>query len=138
MSAGATAIHTANPDLLITWSGVQYDQDLSVLTTARTNLLTAPCYKCTADGSAVVDRFRRDPVYFDPDAYQWGRAGKLLWEVHLYNTSEDIDTGTRDVIQAALYRLPQRFPRAGCQPRRPWPVGCAVQPVLGGPGDQSS
>lgn len=99
MTAGATTIHTANPDLLITWSGMQYDQDLSALTTGA-NLLTAPCYKCTA----VVDRFRRDPVYFDPDAYPWGRKGKLVWELHLYNTSEDVDTGDCDVIQAALYR----------------------------------
>lgn len=120
MSAGATTIHPANPDLLITWSGMQYDQDLSALTTARTNLLTAPCYKCTA----VVDRFRRDPVYFDPDAYPWGRACKLVWELHLYNTSEDIDTGTCDVIQAALYR--SGFHALGIGPPA---VGCAV---LGG------
>ncbi|KAJ2976485.1 hypothetical protein NUW58_g8075 [Xylaria curta] len=41
MTAGTDAIHAANSDLLITWSGMQYDQDLSALTTGK-NILTAP------------------------------------------------------------------------------------------------
>lgn len=97
MSAGADAIHAANPDLLITWSGMQYDQDLSALTT-RKNLLMAPCYKCTA----IRDGYRRDPVYFDLDSYPW--ADKIVWELHLYDMSEDVDTGTCPIIEAAFYR----------------------------------
>lgn len=97
MSAGCDAIHEANPDLLITWSGMQYDQDLSALTT-RKNILTAPCYKCTA----IRDAQRRDPVYFDLDSYPW--ADKLVWELHLYSSSEDVDTGTCEIIEAGLYR----------------------------------
>ncbi|KAH9908204.1 glycoside hydrolase family 5 protein [Xylariomycetidae sp. FL2044] len=97
MSAGATAIHNANPDLLITWSGLQYDEDLSALTTGL-NILTAPCYKCTA----IRDARRRDPVVFDLADYPW--ADKIVWELHLYSMSEDVDTGTCDAIRAALYR----------------------------------
>lgn len=97
MSAGCDAIHEANPDLLITWSGMQYDQDLSALIT-RKNILTAPCYKCTA----IRDASRRDPVYFDLDSYPW--ADKLVWELHLYSSSEDVDTGTCAIIEAGLYR----------------------------------
>lgn len=97
MSAGATRIHGANPDLLITWSGMQYDQDLSALTSGL-NILTAPCYKC----SAIRDGARREPVVFDLDRYPW--ANKLVWELHLYSMSEDLDTGTCDVIRENLYR----------------------------------
>ncbi|KAI1637467.1 glycoside hydrolase superfamily [Biscogniauxia mediterranea] len=114
MTAGAAAIHGANPDLLITWSGMQYDQDLSALT-ARRNLLTAPCYKCTA----IRDAHRREPVYFDLDAYPF--ADKVVWELHLYGSSEDVDTGTCDVIEAALYR--GGFNALGIAPPAP---GCAV------------
>ncbi|KAI0171742.1 glycoside hydrolase family 5 protein [Hypoxylon sp. FL1284] len=97
MSAGADAIHGANPDVLISWSGLQYDEDLSALT-ARRNLLTAPCYRCTA----VRDARRRAPVYFDLDQHPW--ADKVVWELHLYDGSEDVDTGTCDAVEAALYR----------------------------------
>jgi endoglucanase len=97
MTAGADAIHAANPDMLIIWSGMQYAQDLSALTTKK-NILTAPCYKCTA----IRDAARRDPVYFDLDAHPW--ANKLIWELHLYHMSEDADTGLCDVIEAGLYR----------------------------------
>jgi len=97
MTRGADAIHEANPDLLITWSGLQYDQDLSALTSGK-NLLTAPCYRCTA----IRDALRRKPQYFDLDAHPW--KDKLVWELHLYSGSEDIDTGTCEMIEAALYR----------------------------------
>ncbi|XXG97951.1 hypothetical protein Hte_004267 [Hypoxylon texense] len=97
MSAGADAIHDSNPDILISWSGMQYDEDLSALTTKK-NILTAPCYKCTA----IRDANRRDPVYFDLDSYPW--ADKVVWELHLYPMSEDVDTGTCPVIEAGLYR----------------------------------
>ncbi|KAI0004801.1 glycoside hydrolase family 5 protein [Xylariaceae sp. FL0662B] len=112
MSAGSDAIHAANPDLLITWSGMQYDEDLSALMTKK-NILTAPCYKCTA----VVDAYRRDPVYFDLDAHAW--ADKIVWELHLYATSEDVDTGTCAIIEAALYR--NGFNALGIDPP---PAGC--------------
>jgi endoglucanase len=97
MTAGADSIHNANPDLLITWSGMQYDQDLSALTTHK-NLLTAPCYKCTA----VRDAHRRQPIYFDLGAHPW--ADKIVWELHLYDMSEDLDTGTCPISEAELYR----------------------------------
>ncbi|KAI5854072.1 glycoside hydrolase family 5 protein [Durotheca rogersii] len=113
MSAGADAIHAANPDLLISWSGMQYDQDLSALT-ARRNLLSAPCYRCTA----IRDAARRAPAYFDLGAHPWG--DKVVWELHLYPMSEDVDTGTCEVIEAALYRngfnaLGIAAPSPGCE-----------------------
>ncbi|KAI3338544.1 glycoside hydrolase family 5 protein [Ustulina deusta] len=114
MTAGADAIHAANGDLLITWSGMQYDQDLSALT-AGANLLTAPCYKCTA----IRDARRRDPVVFDLAAHPW--ADKLVWELHLYGGSEDLDTGTCDVVEAGLYR--NGFNALGIEPSA---AGCAL------------
>ncbi|KAI0884535.1 glycoside hydrolase family 5 protein [Annulohypoxylon maeteangense] len=113
MSAGADAIFEANPDLLISWSGMQYDQDLSALTTKK-NILTAPCYKCTA----IRDAARRDPVYFDLDAQPW--ADKIVWELHLYPMSEDLDTGNCEVIEAGLYR--NGFNALGIDK----PAGCAI------------
>ncbi|EUC30258.1 glycoside hydrolase family 5 protein [Bipolaris victoriae FI3] len=97
MTAGADAIHEANPDLLILWGGMQYGQDLSALTSGK-NILTAPCYKCTA----IRDAARREPVYFNLDDHPW--ADKLVWELHLYSMSEDIDTGTCDIVKANFYR----------------------------------
>ncbi|KAI1471882.1 glycoside hydrolase family 5 protein [Daldinia caldariorum] len=113
MSAGADAIHAANRDLLITWSGMQYDEDLSALTTGK-NILTAPCYKCTA----IRDAHRRDPVYFDLDSHPW--ADKIVWELHLYPMSEDVDTGTCEAIEAGLYR--HGFNALGIER----PAGCEV------------
>ncbi|KAK1585370.1 beta-1,6-galactanase [Colletotrichum navitas] len=96
-SAGADAIHAANPDVLILWGGMQYGQDLSALTSGA-NYLTAPCYKCTA----IRDAARREPRVFDVDAHAWSE--KLVFELHLYKMSEDQDTGTCPVIEAGLYR----------------------------------
>ncbi|KAF1961408.1 glycoside hydrolase [Byssothecium circinans] len=97
MTQGSEVIHEANPDLLIIWSGMQYDQDLSALTTGK-NLLTAPCYKC----SVIRDAYRREPEYFSLDDHAW--ADKLVWELHLYTMSEDLDTGDCPIIEAQLYR----------------------------------
>ncbi|KAI2468415.1 glycoside hydrolase family 5 protein [Annulohypoxylon bovei var. microspora] len=113
MSAGADAIYGANDELLITWSGMQYDQDLSALAT-RKNILTAPCYKCTA----IRDAPRRKPVYFDLGAHPW--ADKVVWELHLYPMSEDLDTGTCEVIEAELYR--NGFNALGIEA----PAGCKI------------
>ncbi|KAK2020962.1 beta-1,6-galactanase [Colletotrichum zoysiae] len=96
-SAGADAVHAANPDVLILWGGMQYGQDLSALTSGA-NYLTAPCYKCTA----IRDAARRGPRVFDVDDHPW--ANKLVWELHLYKMSEDLDTGTCAAIEAGLYR----------------------------------
>lgn len=129
MSAGADTIHNANPDLLITWSGMQFGQDLSALTSGE-NILTAPCYKCTS----IVDRLRRSPAYFDPNAHLWGKE-KLVWELHLYNTSEDVDTGTCDLILVGLYRngfnaLGIPPPEVGCNFTGDCPPPSRLTPVI--------
>lgn len=129
MTAGADVIHDANSDLLITWSGMQFDQDLSALTSGQ-NLITAPCYKCTA----IVDRLRRKPVHFDLDSYPWGKE-KLVWELHIYNTSEDVDTGSCDIVRAGLYRngfnaLGIPAPAAGCKLTGDCPSPSRLTPVI--------
>lgn len=113
MTAGADAIHAANPDLLITWGGLQNGEDLSALT-ARKNLLTAPCYRCTA----IRDAYRRDPVYFGLTNQTW--ANKIVWELNLFADSENIDTGNCRMIEAALYR--NGFNALGMPP----PAACNV------------
>ncbi|KFH43545.1 hypothetical protein ACRE_057240 [Hapsidospora chrysogenum ATCC 11550] len=97
MTLGSDAIHRANPDLLISWSGLQFDEDLSALTSG-TNLLTSPCYMCVS----VQDSPRREPVVFDIDDHVWG--GKVFYELHLYTMTEDLDVGTCGIIKAQLYR----------------------------------
>jgi len=97
MTLGSDAIHAANPDLLISWSGLQFDEDLSALTSG-TNLLTSPCYMCVS----IQDSPRRDPVVFNLDDYAWGN--KVFYELHLYTMTEDLDIGTCGIIKAQLYR----------------------------------
>lgn len=97
MTLGSDAIHRANPNLLISWSGLQFDEDLSALTSG-TNLLTSPCYMCVS----IQDSPRREPVIFSLDDYDWG--DKVFYELHLYTMTEDLDIGTCDIIKAQLYR----------------------------------
>lgn len=117
LTAATDALHAANADLLVTWSGMQFDEDLSALTTGA-NLLTAPCYKCTA----VKDALRREPLRFDLAAHPW--ADKVVWELHLYKMSDDVDTDSCALSEAALYR--NGFNALGIDPPAP---GCAVEGV---------
>ena len=96
MTEGADAIHSSNPNLLITWSGLQYDQDLSALTTGK-NLNVAPAYKA----DSIRDAYRIPKQTFDLDAHPWNN--KIVYELHLYDAAEDLDVGTCDIIQAELY-----------------------------------
>ncbi|KEY74323.1 hypothetical protein S7711_00479 [Stachybotrys chartarum IBT 7711] len=97
LTLATDAVHAANPDVLVSWSGLQYDEDLSALT-ARLNLHSAPCYMCVATRDAP----RRPPLYFDLADHAW--ADKVFYELHLYPMSEDLDTGSCDVVRAQLYR----------------------------------
>lgn len=97
MTLGADAIHAKNPDLLISWSGLQFDEDLSALTSGL-NLYTAPCYMCVS----VQDAPRRKPLIFDLGKHPWG--DKIFYELHLYRMTEDLDVGTCDIVKAQLYR----------------------------------
>lgn len=128
-TAATDVIHATNPDLLVTWSGMQFDEDLSALTAAgRTNLLTAPCYKCTA----TRDALRRDPLYFDVGDHPW--ADKLVWELHLYAMSEDIDTDSCALSEAALYRNGLNAlgidPPAACNVTGDCPKAARLTPVI--------
>ncbi|KAI6893504.1 Exo-beta-1,3-glucanase [Hortaea werneckii] len=97
LTAATDAIYDVNPDILITWSGMQYDQDLSALTTGL-NLNTAPCYKC----DAIRDAHRRDPIVFDLAAHPW--ADKVVYVLHLYAMSENLDTGSCPIVKAEFYQ----------------------------------
>lgn len=97
LTLGTDAIHEANPGLLISWSGLQFDEDLSALTSG-TNLLNSQCYMCVS----IQDSPRRDPVIFNLDDHPWG--DKVFYELHLYTMTEDLDIGTCDIIKAQLYR----------------------------------
>jgi len=128
MTAGADAIHAANPDLLITWSGLQFGQDLSALTSNNKNLLAAPCYKCTA----IRDAYRQPPRYFSLGNQTW--ADKIVWELSLYSESEDLDTGSCRIIEAGLYRngfnalgIP---PPAACNVTSDCPAASRLTPVI--------
>lgn len=112
-TAATDAIHEVNPDILITWSGMQYDQDLSALTSGK-NLNTAPCYKC----DAIRDGLRREPIIFDLGSHPW--ANKLVWELHLYSMSENLDTDDCPIIQAELYQ--SGFNALGIEP----PAACNI------------
>lgn len=96
-TAATDAIHEVNADILVSWSGMQFDQDLSAVTSGL-NLNVAPCYKC----DAIRDGHRRDPIVFDLDEHPW--ADKVFYELHMYSMSEDQDTGDCDIIKAELYR----------------------------------
>ena len=97
MTAGADAIHQANSDLLITFSGLQFDQDLSVVTN-ELNVNVAPAYQI----DAIRDGKRIEPVYFRLDDHDW--HDKAVLELHLYDMSANVDTGSCDATLAELYR----------------------------------
>lgn len=97
LTAATNAIHKVNSNILISWSGMQYDQDLSALTTGL-NLNTAPCYKC----DAIRDGYRREPIIFDLADHPW--SDKVFYELHLYSMSEDEDTGSCPIIEAEFYQ----------------------------------
>lgn len=94
---GSDVIFQNNPDLLITWSGLNYDSDLSALT-AGTNLWTAPCYKC----DYAKDKYRLPPKRFNLSEHPW--ADKLVWELHAYDTAHDLDTDDCEIFQAEMYK----------------------------------
>ncbi|KAH8806660.1 Exo-beta-1,3-glucanase [Flagelloscypha sp. PMI_526] len=96
VTAAADAIHSANSDLLITISGLQYDQDLSALT-QELNLNLATSYKL----DAIRDAKRREPVYLKLDDQAW--KDKAVLELHMYSMSENADTGDCEAIKAQLY-----------------------------------
>lgn len=96
-TAATDAIHEVNSDILISWSGMQFDQDLSAVTSGL-NLNIAPCYKC----DAIRDGYRLDPIIFNLDDHPW--ADKVFYELHMYSMSEDQDTDDCDIIKAQLYR----------------------------------
>jgi endoglucanase len=96
-TAATDAIHEVNSDILVSWSGMQFDQDLSAVTSGK-NLNVAPCYKC----DPIRDGYRREPIVFDLDEHPW--AKKVFYELHMYSMSEDQDTGDCEIIKAELYR----------------------------------
>lgn len=77
----ADAIHRMNSDLLITWAGVNYDSDLSALTSGS-NYLNAACDGCVNTGSGSSGH-----ASFNLGDHAW--SNKLIWELHRYNIDQD-------------------------------------------------
>ncbi|KAI1339818.1 glycoside hydrolase superfamily [Xylariaceae sp. FL0016] len=97
MTAGAYAVHEANPDILISWSGMQFDEDLSGVVTGK-NLMTHSCYHC----DVIKNGYTADPLYFNLDDHPF--ADKVYWELHMYTLTETVDTDNCDITEAELYR----------------------------------
>ena len=79
---GLDAIYAANPDLLVTVSGLQYDEDVSALS-SHLDLRTAFYY----DKPNTTTTPSGDPIYFDPQEHPWGN--NVILEMHLYGSTED-------------------------------------------------
>ncbi|CAO1625376.1 unnamed protein product [Sympodiomycopsis kandeliae] len=95
MTLGLDAIHSANPELLITLSGLQYDEDLSALT-SHLDLNTAYFYNRNDTSTG------KDPVYFEPENHPWGK--NVVLEMHRYSSTEDQTAPNCEAIQAGLYK----------------------------------
>ncbi|KAF4919310.1 hypothetical protein CGCVW01_v008007 [Colletotrichum viniferum] len=97
MTAGAYAIHEANPDILISWSGMQFDENLSGLINQK-NLMTHDCYHC----DTIKNGWVSDPVYFDLDEHRF--KDKVFWELHMSDRlTETVATENCKLTEAELY-----------------------------------
>lgn len=104
VSQAAENIHATNPDLLITISGLDYDIDLSALTT-QANLLDAPYVNTDMDKIANAESM--PPMYADVANTKFGKANKAVLELHAYKMSTYYQDHLEDcgAIQAGLYRF---------------------------------
>ena len=104
VSEAAENIHATNPDLLITISGLDYDIDLSALTT-QANLLDAPYVNTDMDQIANANSMQ--PLYADIANTKFGKAKKAVLELHAYKMSTYYQDHLEDcgAIQAGLYRF---------------------------------
>ncbi|KAI3483929.1 hypothetical protein L1887_53085 [Cichorium endivia] len=104
VSAAAENIHATNPDLLITISGLDYDIDLSALTT-QANLLDAPYVNTDMDKIANAESM--PPQYADIANTKFGKANKAVLELHAYKMSTYYQDHLEDcdAIQTGLYRF---------------------------------
>jgi hypothetical protein len=98
MTAAADAIHKANPDLLITWSGMQFSEDLRGVVNGP-NALTETCLYC----DDIIAGYTREPLHFDIDEHAW--KDKLVYELHMYDgLTETTDTANCSITLADMYR----------------------------------
>ncbi|KAJ9475430.1 Glycoside hydrolase [Pseudozyma hubeiensis] len=104
VSQAAENIHATNPDLLITISGLDYDIDLSALT-SQANLLDAPYVNNDMD--YVSNAQSMPAMYADIENTEFGKANKAVLELHAYKQSTYYGNHLEDcgAIQAGLYRF---------------------------------
>lgn len=102
---GADAIHSMNPGLLITWAGINYDSDLSVLT--------------TGSNYANID--------FNLKAHAW--SNKLIWELHRYGGENECDKFSAQLYRDGANALNIAKPRA-CGSANDCPNATNIAPVL--------
>lgn len=113
---GLDAIYAANPDLLVTVSGMQYDEDVSALS-SHLDLRTAFFFGRNDTSSSSSSSSSGDAIYFDPQQHPWGK--NVILEMHLYGSTEDPAAAGCDGIQAGLYA------RGGNALGIDKPAGCA-------------
>lgn len=104
VSEAAENIHATNSDLLITISGLDYDIDLSALT-SQANILDAPYVNTDMD--EIADAKSLPPTYADISNTTFGKANKAVLELHAYKMSTYYQDHLEDcaAIQAGLYRF---------------------------------
>ena len=83
VSVAADKLHAANPDLLITISGLYNDVDLSALT-AQTNLYTAPSFRI----EPIDNAHSYDPIYARIQDLKPFKNRKIVLELHTYQMFE--------------------------------------------------
>ncbi|EPQ27969.1 uncharacterized protein PFL1_04296 [Pseudozyma flocculosa PF-1] len=125
----AELVHAANPDLVITLSGLDYDIDLSAVTT-QADLRTAP----STDSALMKPKTTSSkPVIADIKSTSFGKANKAVLELHAYKQSdfysENGHLNDCPLLEAAFYRFGFNAvgmsPPAACRSDK-WeePYGC--------------
>lgn len=114
---GADLIHEANPDLLITWAGKDFDVELSALT-AGTPYNQARCHNCDPTDSGD---------HFNITEHDWGN--KLVFELHHYNYGSDCDSLALELYKDGFNALGMSKP-SGCNDTTNCTEAANIAPVL--------
>lgn len=85
MTAAASAIHAANPNILIFFSGLNYSETVAPIPLGLPLLPNNP-----------------NSTVFRPTDFPWG--DKMVLEIHVYTMSDRIDTSNCGEMKKALYR----------------------------------
>ncbi|KAN0063945.1 hypothetical protein ACQY0O_003551 [Thecaphora frezii] len=105
VNEAASLIHQANPDLVITISGLNYDIDLSAVA-AQFDLRTA---NLTGGHLSSLRTAAPNPIYADIPNTTYGKAKKAVLELHAYKQSDFYSLNNNlnncPLLQASFYRF---------------------------------